>query len=614
MESARDILRKNWLILSLIAFLIITSALIFIFEDSFSKSGKTQDSKKPFVLQQGAEYVPDRLVVEFAEGYSPNDKITWKKLEDIGVVAQEKLFSGDEGGLKNFYILTLEKGTDIKKAGEKINAIDEIHTTEADYIAHAISVPNDPNYSRQWHYTKIGMEQAWDKAKGSKSVIAAVLDTGVDYNHPDLPRDIIKGPDFTSADNDPIDRQGHGTHVSGTIGALTNNSAGVAGINWDVRLMIVQVLGDSGSGATSGIVRGIEWAANNGAKVINMSLGGQGSCTSTYQNAVNTAMSKGTIVVVAAGNDHMDAAYFTPASCNGVVTVGATDSSDRRASFSNYGSTVEIAAPGAGIYSTYKGSTYASLSGTSMASPHVAGVVALLLSQKPSLTRDQVVSCLQRNGDPTDANISGKRINMKRMLEDPACSGTTSPSPSLTPTVTPTAGATPPPGSSPTPTITIGPTATVTPRPTATVTPKPTERPRRIVIRFRCFVFEDNNENGRQDAGEDGIEGAEFIVFPKRTYPPTATTSSDGYCYLILIPGEYRVIVKIAGKIAALTAPFAITENQEEQTLSIGISPEHDTPMQPTSAPPGTAYDCIQPTQPGSSKSLQLVNLQCNPR
>jgi thermitase len=620
MQSISQLLKKKWVSAIIVVLILFIISIVLL--QSFQVKPEQRVFKKPFILTPGAEYVPDRLIVEFQKGKTLSDADVWKKLHGIGVTEYKKLFESEDPLLKNFYILTLKKGTDLKIAGEKVNSLDDVKTVDADYIAHTTAVPNDQYYSQQWHYKKIGMEQAWDTAKGSHSIIAAVLDTGVDYNHPDLPRDIIKGPDFTSADNDPIDRQGHGTHVSGTIGALTNNDPtngvgkGVAGINWEVQLMIVQVLGDSGSGPSTAISQGMVWASDHGARVINMSLGGSGGCASVYQNAVTHAVNKGTVVVVAAGNDGRDAANYTPASCNGVITVGATNQSDARTSFSNYGSTVEIGAPGIDIVSTYKGGAYKSLAGTSMASPHVAGAVALLLSKKSSLTPQQVLDCLVRNGDAiqTDKPIGGKRLNMKKVLDDPACGGGNAP----TNTPTPTVGSTPLPGSSPTPSTTPRPSPSLTPRPTATITPRPatpTQRPKRIVVRFRCFVFDDENQNGLADPGEKGIDGAEFTVFPKRTYSPTATTSSDGYCYLILIPGRYRIIVRIAGKIEALSEPFDINENEDEQTLSIGISDEPVIPVEPTaSILPNTAYECRQPTISRTGKSLQLVNLQCTPK
>ncbi len=606
--SKLQTLNKKWIII----FILVAFSILVLLVTSLAQTGK-KVPRKTFFIAEGVEYVSDRLLVEFVEGKSP--EVIKQKFNNIGVIGHKKLFNGDDAQLKNFYILEFKKGTDLEKVGNIIIDYEEIKSVEVDVIVKATKLPNDQYYAQQWHYKKIGLEEAWDKTTGGKAIIAAILDTGVDYNHPDLPRDIIKGPDFTSADGDPIDRQGHGTHVSGTVGALTNNSTGVSGINWDVRLMAVQVLGDNGSGPSSGISRGIEWAAKNGAKVINMSLGGRGPCASVYQNAVNYARSQGTVVVVAAGNDGTDAGAFTPASCNGVITVGATDQNDRRASFSNYGSKVEIGAPGTTIVSTYKGGGYKSLQGTSMASPHVAGAVALLLSQK-SLTPDQVLDCLVRNGDPIDTSLGGKRLNMKKILDDPACGGVT-----VTNTPVPTATTTPPPGSTPTLTPRPSATLTVTPQPTATVTqipPTPTQRPRRLVVRFRCFVFSDANKNGQADAGEKGVSGAEFTIFPKRMYSPTATTSSDGYCYLIIVPGHYRIIVRIGGKVAALSDPFEITEDQNEQTLSIGIHDGEDQqPIVPTNVPPGpvgSAYECRQPSVSSSSKALQLVNLQCVPK
>ena len=290
-------------------------------------------------------------------------------------------------------------------------------------MKHALT-PNDTNYSQQWGYTDadagIRANTAWDVANGS-GIIVAVLDTGY-VAHSDLAANIVAGYDFISNTTTAGDGNGrdsdasdpgdyyngdpsswHGTHVAGTVAAVTNNAKGVAGTAWGAKVMPVRVLG-RGGGSTSDIADAIIWAsggtvsgvptlsAANAADVINMSLGGSGSCDTTTQNAINSAVGRGTTVVVAAGNSNANASGFTPASCNNVVNVASVTSASARSSFSNYGTSIDVSAPGSNILSTLNSGTqgpgsenYVSYNGTSMASPHVAGAVALAQSRRLAL-------------------------------------------------------------------------------------------------------------------------------------------------------------------------------------------------------------------------------------
>lgn len=334
-----------------------------------------------------------------------------------------------------------------------------IEYAEPDRIMRRAFTPNDSRYNEQWHYFEstagINAPAAWDKATGT-GVVVAVLDTGY-RPHADLNANILPGYDFISdafvgndgnaRDNDardpgdwlnpgecgPGDPAGfeasswHGTHVAGTIAAVGNNSSGVAGVAFNAKIVPARVLGKCG-GYTSDIADAIVWASGgtvsgvpanaNPARVINLSLGGSGSCGTTTQNAINSARSRGTAVIVAAGNSNANAGNFSPANCSGVVTVAAVGRNGGKASYSNYGATVEVAAPGgsggtSGVLSTLNaGSTspgsdnYAFYNGTSMATPHVAGVVALMLQAKSSLTPDQVTSILQSTARPFPATCS----------------------------------------------------------------------------------------------------------------------------------------------------------------------------------------------------------------
>ncbi len=340
-----------------------------------------------------------------------------------------------------------------------------VEYAEPDRMMKKLFVPNDPRYTEQWQYYEttggLRLPAAWDVTTGS-GINVAVIDTGY-RPHTDLSGQFIGGYDFItdtaiSADgngrdadaSDPGDSTSagqcgagepsstsswHGTHVAGTIAAKTNNGVGVSGVAFNSKIVPVRVLGKCG-GYTSDIADAIIWASGgsvsgvpanpNPARVINMSLGGGGACDTTTQNAINSARSRGTVVVVAAGNENSDASGSNPANCAGVVTVAATNRSGGRAYYSNYGSVVDVAAPGGdvrtsggGILSTLNSGTstpgadsYAFYQGTSMATPHVAGVAALMLSKNPSLTPDQVESTLKSTSRAFPASCSGCGVGL----------------------------------------------------------------------------------------------------------------------------------------------------------------------------------------------------------
>ena len=294
------------------------------------------------------------------------------------------------------------------------------------------AAPNDTSYASLWAMENSGAsggvidadidaEQAWQFGTSS-NVVVAVIDTGVDYNHPDLASNIwlnddevpgdgidndgngyiddTRGWNFVSNNNNPMDDNNHGTHVAGTIGAVGNNQRGVVGVAWDVDIMPLKFLSATGSGVLSHAVSAIDYANRNGAKVINASWGG-GGFSSALQSAIQRFQNAGGIFVAAAGNESSNnastAAY--PANYPGVISVAASTRTDALASFSNYGTNVEIAAPGASILSTVRGGGYSSFNGTSMASPHVAGAFALLWGQAPNKTAAELVDLVMANTD-----------------------------------------------------------------------------------------------------------------------------------------------------------------------------------------------------------------------
>ena len=342
----------------------------------------------------------------------------------------------------------------------------QVEYVEEDRLMRRLLTPTDTRYAEQWHYYEsnggLNLPAAWDITNGS-GVTVAVLDTGY-RPHADLAANIVGGYDFISESfigndgngrdsnaQDPGDwntagqcgagfgasnSSWHGTHVAGTIAAVTNNGNGVAGVAYGARVVPVRVLGRCG-GYTSDIADGIIWASGgavsgapanpNPARVINMSLGGDGACDATTQSAINSARSRGAVVVVAAGNSNANASGASPANCSGVISVAAVGRGGGKASYSNFGAVVDVAAPGGdtrsgaanGVLSTLNtgattpgNDTYSFYQGTSMATPHVAGVVALMLSRNSSLTPDEVESRLKSSSRafPSTCNQCGSGI------------------------------------------------------------------------------------------------------------------------------------------------------------------------------------------------------------
>ncbi|BBN82774.1 extracellular protease [Pseudoalteromonas sp. A25] len=355
--------------------------------------------------------------------------------------------------LSNHHVMRVDKKLSPAEANsfmQEVAASGNVEYIEIDQMLQPFAVPNDPRYSDQWHYYEanggLNLPTAWDNATGA-GVTVAVLDTGY-RPHIDLNANILPGYDMISdldvandgglRDNDASDpgdavtanecgythsarnSSWHGTHVAGTVAAVTNNGEGVAGVAYDAKVVPVRVLGKCG-GLTSDIADGIIWASGgsvagvpanaNPADVINMSLGGSGNCSATTQNAINQARGNGAVIVIAAGNDNGNANNFNPGNCNGVVNVASVNRSGGRAYYSNYGTSIDVAAPGGaqssandseGVLSTHNSGSNAPVAdsyhfsqGTSMAAPHVAGVAALIKQAKPSATPDEIEDILK---------------------------------------------------------------------------------------------------------------------------------------------------------------------------------------------------------------------------
>ena len=298
---------------------------------------------------------------------------------------------------------------------------------ERTYAAHR--TPNDTYLRYQWGLEAVRARAAWDVEPGTRNpVTVAVLDTGVDLDHPDLAGRVLPGPDLVDNDDDPTDTHGHGTHVAGVIGARTNNRRGIAGLSWGAKVLAVRVLGSDGTGSDCDIALGMVQSADAGAGVLNMSLGTDGArCGTITQAAVDYVREAGAVLIASSGNAAKGGnPESTPANCAGVLAVGATDHRDKVAPFSTHHPYVDVSAPGVGIWSTYwdpeEGvGTYAGLSGTSMAAPHVAGIAALLLAKNPTWTPDQVEARIVGTSDDRgprgkDAWYGAGRVNAARAL------------------------------------------------------------------------------------------------------------------------------------------------------------------------------------------------------
>lgn len=409
-----------------------------------------------------ADNAPTRFIVEYKDDVPTNnpeervsvlneatpdalpDVTEVRETEDGSVVTTDRVLSGEE--VHQFIQDAMNTG--------KVEHIEE------DVRMYAMGAPNDPQYKQQWHLNGSAgssIDTAWAKAtKQGAGQTIAVIDTGITA-HPDLDGNVKGGYDFISEAKDARDGDGwdpnpsdegdyndgsscggggqasnsswHGTHVAGISAALSDNGTGVASVAPKATIQPIRALGPCG-GYSSDIIAAINWASGgevsgakknpNPATIINMSLGGQGKCSQSYQKAITDARSRGTVVVVAAGNESQDAANVQPASCDGAITVAASGPRDQKSSYSNYGRPVDVTAPGGddqqggGILATYNdGKTrpgqpgYSSLQGTSMATPYVAGVAALIRAENPSMTPDQVAARLRESTRPLKGSCNG---------------------------------------------------------------------------------------------------------------------------------------------------------------------------------------------------------------
>jgi len=338
---------------------------------------------------------------------------------------------------------------------------------EANIIFRAARIPNDPSFGSLYSMALVGAPTAWDTSTGSPQITVAIIDSGIDYLHPDLhsnvrvnsgevPSNLVDddnngfvddyyGYDFVNLDGEPMDDDSHGSHCAGTIGARGNNSLGVAGMNWQVGLLGVKVLDGSGQGYLSDVASGIQYAADRGASVISLSLGAP-STSQVLEDAISYAAAQGVLLVAAAGNEgsNNDSTPSYPASSTSshILSVAATDQSDSLASFSNFGAlSVDVGAPGVSILSTVPGNSYQFMSGTSMAAPLVAGLAALIKSVDNTLTALEIKQIIMATGEPLAAldgmTVTGKRVDAAAAIA--TAGNIAQPTPSPTPQASPTA-------------------------------------------------------------------------------------------------------------------------------------------------------------------------------
>lgn len=345
-----------------------------------------------------------------------------------------------------------------KNFAQELLREDDVEYVEPNYEIHVDAVPNDPSFKNLYGMNKISAPSAWDITKGSKKVIVGVIDTGIDCTHPDLTPncatnkgetgfdlrlrdkrfngvdddkngfvDDFRGWDFANNDNLPFDDHGHGTHVAGTIGAVGNNGVGVAGVAWEVSFFGLKFLDASGSGTLDAAVRAIDYANMMNIPITNNSWGG-GGFSQTLEDAIKRGQAKGLLFVAAAGNEaeNNDQVPAYPASykLDNIISVAATDSKDVLAGFSNVGKTsVHLSAPGVQIFSSMPGNRYGAMSGTSMATPHVVGVAALLKARYPMAMYPELKRRLLGGVDPVaglkDKTITGGRLNALNSLKMP---------------------------------------------------------------------------------------------------------------------------------------------------------------------------------------------------
>ena len=421
----------------------------------------TAATELPALAVDSSVFEADKLLVRFSQDFSCTSTC---KAHEIGLANSDFGVTDVSRLSRRLWEVWLEPGKDVVASASKIGELPGVVYAEPDYRINSALLPNDPQFTDLWGLDNHGQTggtsgvdinapEAWELSVGSGSAIVAVIDTGIDYTHPDLAANLwtnvgeasglpgidddgngfvddIHGFDFANNDGDPMDDHGHGTHVAGTIGAVGDNGVGVTGINWNVQIMALKFLNAQGSGQISDAVEAIGYAVAQGANISNNSWGFNGGFSQALYDAIADARDADHVFLAAAGNGNLfgigqdnDTRPLYPASfdLDNIIAVAATDDHDQLATFSNFGVTsVDLAAPGVGILSTTPGNTYSTYSGTSMATPHVAGVVALLRDLHPDLDFESVIDQVLASVDPipamTGKSVTGGRLNAAQTL------------------------------------------------------------------------------------------------------------------------------------------------------------------------------------------------------
>jgi thermitase len=343
--------------------------------------------------------VPGEILVKFKSGYEgPGAKV----IDDLGARLLEKLSRIDVSRIE------LPGGISVEQGLARLEKLPFVEYAEPNLIFEPFWAPDDPRWEQQWGIRKIRTPTGWGVETGSSQTVIAILDTGVDLDHPDLVDRMVAGRDFVDGDTSADDVGGHGTHCAGIAAASANNGEGIAGVCPNCSVMPVRVLRPAG-GSASDVAKGIIWAADHGADVISMSLGGLFP-SSTQLDAMEHAWKSGAILIAAAGNSGVDSPHY-PAYHDLCLAVAATDRNDQRAGFSNHGSWVDVAAPGSFIISTVPGGGYENKSGTSMATPYVAGLAGLLFS-RPGATNESVRREIESGCVPVGGWVAHGRIDV----------------------------------------------------------------------------------------------------------------------------------------------------------------------------------------------------------
>ena len=396
-----------------------------------------------------APFVPGQILVKFKPGIATGNQAAFVQSARLQPVRQFAAI-----GVQCY---RLQAGEDVAAAIRACQSDPAVEFAEPNYIYSASRLPDDPRFGELWGLdadadTDIDAPEAWDRQTGDSRVLVAIIDTGVDYTHEDLAGNMWRNPgetgsgretngqdddhngfvddvvgwDFAGNDNDPKDDNGHGSHVAGTIAAVGNNGKGVVGVNWRASIMALKFLSANGSGSASDAINAILYAANNGARVLNNSWGG-GGFSQALRDAIDFARQKDAVFVAAAGNEGSDndrnPSYPASYDLSNVLSVAAVDRAGALATFSNFGRTaVDLAAPGVDILSSVPGNGYRSLSGTSMAAPHVSGVAALVLAQNPRSSAREVLVRIAGSVRPVpaleNATWSGGRLDAADALSD----------------------------------------------------------------------------------------------------------------------------------------------------------------------------------------------------